>query len=646
MDAIKNFAKVTVSTGYDASATSIALSSGEGAKLPAPATDGAFNLVWWNSTDYPDPSDDPNVEITRCTARSTDTLTVTRAQESTSASTKNTGGKTYKMMLALSYKVMMDLKNNNPENMVRNGQFINNSTNGYGGTADDFTSSNANPVQGGLPALTKQQLIDALTIGADTVADGDIEGLWNLNEASGDAVDLSANGYNLTDTNTVGASDDGLMGQARDFELANSEYFVGAGANANITGAQTWFVMIKPETVLAGSDQDIMCIRNSGGGSNRAMVLLPTGKLRFDMDGATTTASLSPDPTLETGKWYLVIGVFDPSNSKLKVWLNGVKKEATSTGASTAITGNIVLGRGGDMNQYYYDGLMQCAGILSKALTDAQAKALFDLLLYRRMKVRRATTDAYLYQELTTPQLMRVRGKDVTLNAKGYCSSTNHGIYVETDSTKYYAKPASANAWADLAVTVAIPATAKYVRYGLCAETTDGNSWFDELQLNEGAIPMPFQPSQDDQTRFPRLLKMDFPEFVRLKPYQYEEDRIYSWIPVFTTGTVTSYGTQLGTFSFRGKLSSFNVYLGYVTQTGTTGNMEIGMPIINRPDVNIEIDFCGRFLFYTGTTGRVGNYYMAQNVSVAGVRGSTNYQDQVWENKIYYVQFGGQIPIY
>lgn len=110
LDAVKNFAKVTVSIGYDAAATSIALTSGHGAKLPAPATDGAFNVVWWNSTDYSDPSDDPNVEIVRVTARSTDTLTVTRAQESTSATTKNTASKTYKMILGATAKTITDIQ--------------------------------------------------------------------------------------------------------------------------------------------------------------------------------------------------------------------------------------------------------------------------------------------------------------------------------------------------------------------------------------------------------------------------------------------------------------------------------------------------------------------------------------------------------
>jgi hypothetical protein len=112
MDPVKNFAKCTVSTGYSEAPTTIVLSSGQGAKLPNPAADGAFNLVWFNATDYADPSDDPNVEIVRCTARSTDTLTVTRGQEGGASQTHNASGKIYKMMLALSKKWIDDLVTN------------------------------------------------------------------------------------------------------------------------------------------------------------------------------------------------------------------------------------------------------------------------------------------------------------------------------------------------------------------------------------------------------------------------------------------------------------------------------------------------------------------------------------------------------
>lgn len=106
LDNTVNFGKVTVSTGYSAGATSIVLQSGQGALLPV----APFNVTWWNSTDYTDPSDDPNKEIVRVTAGGGggggDTLTVTRGQEGFGASTKNTAGKTYKMDACLTAKVM------------------------------------------------------------------------------------------------------------------------------------------------------------------------------------------------------------------------------------------------------------------------------------------------------------------------------------------------------------------------------------------------------------------------------------------------------------------------------------------------------------------------------------------------------------
>jgi hypothetical protein len=106
-DEVKNFAHVIVSTGYDADDTSIVLTTGHGAKLPTPTV--GYSLIWWNYTDYKNPSDDPNVEIVRCTGLSTDTLTVTRGQESIAAATHNTGGKEYHMTLGITAKMITDI---------------------------------------------------------------------------------------------------------------------------------------------------------------------------------------------------------------------------------------------------------------------------------------------------------------------------------------------------------------------------------------------------------------------------------------------------------------------------------------------------------------------------------------------------------
>jgi len=53
----------------------------DGSVFPA---SGDFMLTVWDESTYPDPSDDPNMEIVRATARAGNTITVTRAQELTS----------------------------------------------------------------------------------------------------------------------------------------------------------------------------------------------------------------------------------------------------------------------------------------------------------------------------------------------------------------------------------------------------------------------------------------------------------------------------------------------------------------------------------------------------------------------------------
>lgn len=111
VDPVVNKGKVTVSTGYNNTATSIVLATGQGAELPDPVVDGEYNLPWWDSTNYNDPADDPNFEIVRVTgpAGIGDTKTIVRAQEGTSATAKNNADATYKMHLGVTAKTITDL---------------------------------------------------------------------------------------------------------------------------------------------------------------------------------------------------------------------------------------------------------------------------------------------------------------------------------------------------------------------------------------------------------------------------------------------------------------------------------------------------------------------------------------------------------
>jgi hypothetical protein len=110
VDPVRNFIKLTLPGYHTLSDTLIGLNTGDGATLPNPSTEGDFNMVCYNDTDYPDPSDDPLKEIFRVIANSGDVLTVERAQEGTTATDKNIAGKTYKLILALTKKTIDDLR--------------------------------------------------------------------------------------------------------------------------------------------------------------------------------------------------------------------------------------------------------------------------------------------------------------------------------------------------------------------------------------------------------------------------------------------------------------------------------------------------------------------------------------------------------
>lgn len=104
LDPVVNFFRSTIATLPVASGgTSIVITTGDGAKLPDPAVDGNFNLTIYNADDqFVTP------EIVRVTAIAGDTLTVTRAQEGTSATNK-TSGNTWYLELTPTAKTIQDI---------------------------------------------------------------------------------------------------------------------------------------------------------------------------------------------------------------------------------------------------------------------------------------------------------------------------------------------------------------------------------------------------------------------------------------------------------------------------------------------------------------------------------------------------------
>lgn len=108
IDQHTNFSKGILLQGYTSTDTIVSFIPGNGAKFPL-ASNGEYNLVWWNNTDYADPADDPQVEIVRVVSTVGDVFTILRAQEGTSATNKNVPNKTYKMVLSFTQHVLDEI---------------------------------------------------------------------------------------------------------------------------------------------------------------------------------------------------------------------------------------------------------------------------------------------------------------------------------------------------------------------------------------------------------------------------------------------------------------------------------------------------------------------------------------------------------
>jgi len=78
-----NNAFATLASGINSSVTSITVTTGQGARFPTLGTGDYFYATLVDTSN--------NLEIVKCTARSTDVLTVVRAQESTTARAYSAG---------------------------------------------------------------------------------------------------------------------------------------------------------------------------------------------------------------------------------------------------------------------------------------------------------------------------------------------------------------------------------------------------------------------------------------------------------------------------------------------------------------------------------------------------------------------------
>ena len=111
-----NNAYGTLSQAYATTATSIVLTAGHGARFPTLAGNQYFFATLLDTTN--------NLEIVKVTARATDTLTIVRAQEGTTARAFATNDRIELRVTSGGLTVLSDLDEILPDQSAANGQVL------------------------------------------------------------------------------------------------------------------------------------------------------------------------------------------------------------------------------------------------------------------------------------------------------------------------------------------------------------------------------------------------------------------------------------------------------------------------------------------------------------------------------------------
>lgn len=330
-DQHKNFAYSTVATAPSpaSSGTSLVVASGDGTKFPAVP----FNATVWPANSQPTTA---NAEIVRVTARSTDTLTITRAQESTSARSIGTGDQ---IAATVTAKTLTDIETMSLDAIAA-----------ANATAADWSNNSHKITSVTAGAATGEAAVYQQTVAAILTTTGDI---------------VYASGANVAARRAVGSAGQVLTSAAG---VPTWESFYATGLLPDATIAQTYDRILGTQTAAT----------------------LTSGTLRLQgimlMGGVTITSITfaSGSTALAVGT-HQIFGLYDDdlgtSSGTARALLRGTSDDtSTAWAASTAKTLNLTSTYTTTRSGFYYLGLLVAASTPPNIISQNASNAVIGAL--------------------------------------------------------------------------------------------------------------------------------------------------------------------------------------------------------------------------------------------------------------------------
>jgi len=208
---------------------------------------------------------------------------------------------------------------------------------------------------------------------------------WTCDETSGVRYDSNiVSGNDLTDNNTV-LYGSGLLNNACDFELTNSEYLSindVSQTGLDFTTALTFSAWVKPESLPT---DDAMALMYKWSGSNAQYGALisnsgGTNRLRFITYGSCSGGNTNIDYTytVSTAEWTHLVFTYDAGS--VKFYVDGSLGGTTGGGDSSLpnCSGVFTLGDLQSGVQWFYDGLLDEVSIFDYVLSASEVTSLYN----------------------------------------------------------------------------------------------------------------------------------------------------------------------------------------------------------------------------------------------------------------------------
>lgn len=207
-------------------------------------------------------------------------------------------------------------------------------------------------------------------------------GYWNLDEASGDAVDATGRGHTLTETSGTIASAEG----GRDFEWTETEYFT-KGSHADYSFGDVAFTIGAWVKLESQASIGVFVNKNNYGINNREYKLLynnSTDRYNFNIspDGKATSVAVAnnygavPDTTQN-----FVVAWHDPTADKIYIQVDNGTPDETAH-ATGCYSGSAAFSLGCDFNGgaavSYFDGIMWSAFVYAGVMTADERTAMYN----------------------------------------------------------------------------------------------------------------------------------------------------------------------------------------------------------------------------------------------------------------------------